>query len=473
MHGEGLTVCNIGDRDAVRKLFREQDFDCAMHFAAKSLVAESVAHPGLYFENNLEQTARFLEVLQELPEARRPVFVFSSTCAIFGDPGSSAIHETLECRPINPYGESKLAVERLLEKLATDPKAPIRSTCLRYFNAAGAEPRLRSGEKHDPETHLIPNVLRAIRQGSAVSVFGTDYPTPDGTCIRDYIHVNDLAQAHEAAMLRAHAAKVAGAPPRKESFNLGSGNGFSVREIISACERITGIRAIVAEKPRRPGDPPRLVADSSLARRELGFSPVHSLDSIVRTAWEWELLLSRPGKAVFLDRDGTLNEDPGYLDHRDKLQLLDGVGDALQRLKRAGYRLVVVSNQSGVGRGLIDPAELPEIHRRLDELLGRWGVKIDNYSLCLHRPEDHCACRKPKPLLLIEGAKRVNADLANSYMVGDKQADLEAGKSAGTKGSLLVLTGQGRETAAACGELATFIGEDLGAVASWILAREI
>jgi UDP-glucose 4-epimerase len=443
-----------------------------MHFAAKSLVAESVAKPELYFENNLHQTKRLLESLQELPLERRPVFVFSSTCAIFGDPGAPSISENLPCHPINPYGQTKLEVERLLERLATDSKAPIHSVCLRYFNAAGTDASLSSGELHDPETHLVPNVLRAIRDDKTVSVFGTDYPTPDGTCIRDYIHVSDLARAHEAAMLRAYSRKVAGAPVSKEAFNLGSGSGYSVREVIAACERVTGKRAQVLEKPRRPGDPPKLVADNSLARRELSFQPEHSLESIVGSAWDWQQKLAQPRKAVFLDRDGTLNEDPGYLDHRDKMTLLDGVGEALQSLKRAGFLLVVVSNQSGVGRGLIRPEELPEIHRRMDELLGKWGVRIDDYALCTHRPEDDCACRKPKPHLILDAAQRLKIDLSRSYMVGDKRVDLEAGIDAAVRGSILVLTGHGRETAETHSSSASFIGDDLGTVASWILAQE-
>ncbi len=470
--GEGLTVCDLGNQTTVRTLLENESFDCVMHFAAKSLVAESVAHPELYFENNLEQTRRLLEVLQELPEARRPVFVFSSTCAIFGDPGEAPIHETLACQPINPYGESKLAVERLLEALAHDPARPIRSVCLRYFNAAGAEPLLRSGEIHDPETHLIPNVLKAIQSGTPVSVFGTDYPTTDGTCVRDYIHVNDLAQAHEAAMLRAHVDRLAGKPAGKEEFNLGSETGYSVREIIRACEQVTGSRADVQECPRRPGDPPRLVADSSRARVQLGFRAHHSLESIVRTAWQWRLKTAEPAKAVFLDRDGTLNEDPGYLDHRDKMKLLAGVGPALQDLKRAGFRLVVVSNQSGVGRGLIPPDELPRIHQRMDELLSEWGVQIDHYALCLHRPEEHCGCRKPSAKLIVDSATRLNLDLSRSYMVGDKIVDLEAGKNAGLRASLLVRTGHGLETETSHASLAGFIGDDLQAVASWILARD-
>jgi histidinol-phosphate phosphatase family protein len=177
-------------------------------------------------------------------------------------------------------------------------------------------------------------------------------------------------------------------------------------------------------------------------------------------------------KAVFLDRDGTLNIDPGYLDHRDKLRLLETVGPALQKLKLNGFQLIVVTNQSGVGRGIIDPQELIEIHRRMDELLRPWDVKIDYYACCTHRPEDGCPCRKPKPWLLEDSARRLNIDLSRSYMVGDKPVDLEAGRNAGTRASLLVLTGYGSETALSSGHLAHFIGKDLEAISNWILSQE-
>jgi D-glycero-D-manno-heptose 1,7-bisphosphate phosphatase len=193
---------------------------------------------------------------------------------------------------------------------------------------------------------------------------------------------------------------------------------------------------------------------------------------MIQTAWNWTLKQGKPRKAVFLDRDGTLNEDPGYLDHRDKMKLLPGVGPALQKLKRAGYLLVVVSNQSGVGRGIIPPSELPMIHARMDELLSRWGVRIDHYSLCLHRPEDQCECRKPQPTLLIQGANALRVNLKSSFMVGDKVVDLEAGANAGVHGKALVLTGHGTETSKTSASLADFIGQDLEAVASWILTQE-
>ncbi len=177
-------------------------------------------------------------------------------------------------------------------------------------------------------------------------------------------------------------------------------------------------------------------------------------------------------KAVFLDRDGTLNEDPGYINHPSLMKLLPGVGEALASLKAAGFELIVVSNQSGVGRGIIPPHELPKIHARMDELLSHWGVQMDFYSLCTHRPEEGCPCRKPSPQLLIDGAKERGVDLKRSYMVGDKVVDLEAGRAAGVRGVALVRTGHGKETEASSSALADFIGADLRAVASWILSQE-
>ena len=176
-------------------------------------------------------------------------------------------------------------------------------------------------------------------------------------------------------------------------------------------------------------------------------------------------------KAVFLDRDGTLNEDPGYINHRDKMKLLPGVGTALKSLKDAGFLLIVVSNQSGVGRGIIPPAELPKIHERMDELLGASGVRIDHYSLCIHRPEEGCPCRKPSAKLISDAAAAHGIDLKHSYMVGDKIVDLQAGRNAGVKGVALVRTGHGLETEKSDGHLAHFIGGDLAAVASWILSQ--
>lgn len=459
-----LLNCRAGDHEKVSKFFKQEHFDCVMHFAAKALVSESVQKPKEYFENNVLQTEQLLATMLENGIKN---FVFSSTCAIFGDPGSLAIEENLIKRPLNPYGETKLAVEVMLSRLASDQG--LNSIALRYFNAAGAEPRLRVGEWHEPETHLIPCVFDSILNDRPVSVYGTNYSTPDGTCIRDYIHVWDLALAHEAAMERLFT-RTAGF----EAFNLGSENGYSVREVINACSKVIGTPIKVIEKPRRPGDPPRLVADSKLAQKSLNFKINYSLEQIIESAWNWEnkkiISTSAKYKAIFLDRDGTLNEDPGYLHEASKLHLLTGVAEGLKALEQAGYLLVIVSNQSGVGRGIISQEELVKVHKRLDELLALSTVKIDHYELCLHTPEQGCACRKPKPKLIFEAARKLGIDLSKSYFVGDKKSDLLAGRAAGCKGTILVRTGYGAEVEKTLQVMeADFIGDDLLAVARWIL----
>ena len=470
--GHGFTLARAGDRERVSSLLKKHSFDCVMHFAAKSLVAESVLKPQEYFENNVEQTRILLETMLESQVQR---FVFSSTCAIFGDvtvanPNAEfKIHEKLPKSPVNPYGETKLAVENMLENLAIS--RGLQAVALRYFNAAGAESKNRVGEWHNPETHLIPNILSAAINHKAIKVFGTDYPTSDGTCVRDYVHVTDLAQAHVSAMDR-----LCRKPKSEvcfEAFNLGSEHGYSVKEVVEKAAEVLG-RAIQIEKqPRRAGDPPRLVADSTLAKRELGFSPqAHSLDEIIATAWKWEQKKMIPKKAVFLDRDGTINEDPGYLNHPDQLHLLPEAGEALGLLNQAGYQLIIVSNQSGVGRGLIDPKVLPQIHQKLDDLLQKNQVKILGYELCLHRPEDNCECRKPKPKLLSDAAKRLNIDLSQSYMIGDKLTDLGAGRAAGCKAVALVLTGYGKdEQTKMQPQDADFIGSSVLDVAKWIVGN--
>jgi UDP-glucose 4-epimerase len=428
-----------GERAVVEPLLKAQGFDVVLHFAAKSLVAESVKFPELYRENNVDQTRLLLESMLASGIHR---FVFSSTAAVYGDAGSEEITEDLPKRPINPYGETKLAVERMLEDYAKSHG--LRSIALRYFNAAGADERLRTGEWHEPETHLIPNILAAAMENRAVSVFGGDYPTPDGTCVRDYVHVEDLAVAHAAAVERMLTDPQA--VPGFEAFNLGSQSGFSVNEVIAEAERVIGRPIARNLQPRRPGDPAILVANSERARDVLGFqvSP-DSLTKIVRSAYEWEKKKRSKKKAVFLDRDGTLNVDPGYLSDADQFELLPGVEDALARLSDAGYLLVVVSNQSGVGRGMITMPQLHAIHSKLDRLIGLKGVRIHSYALCVHHPDEDCDCRKPKPKLLEETAKRYGIDLSQSFMVGDKFSDVEAGRNAGVRESLLVETGYGAE----------------------------
>ncbi|HTL11791.1 MAG TPA: UDP-glucose 4-epimerase GalE [Bdellovibrionota bacterium] len=277
--GEGLTVGQVGDRSALASLLGQGGFDCAMHFAAKSIVSKSFEDPAGYHANNVDQTGVLVE---ELVRAGVPL-IFSSTAAVYGDPDEGRLVESCPKRPTSPYGQTKLAAENLMERAAA---GGLRAIALRYFNAAGAEEQLRVGEWHEPETHLIPRLLRRAAEGLYVEVFGRDYPTRDGTCVRDYIHVTDLAEAHLSAMER-----LLGSGSDQgtfEAFNLGNGHGASVLEVIDACSRALGRRLEVVDRPRRSGDAATLVADISLATRELGFRPKFSLDRIVETARDWD-----------------------------------------------------------------------------------------------------------------------------------------------------------------------------------------
>ena len=248
--------------------------EAVMHFAANALVGESMENPSKYFRNNVTGGVFLLDAMMATGVKK---FVFSSTCATFGPPDRVPIDETLPQRPINPYGESKLIFEKILRWYSEIHG--LQFVALRYFNAAGASECF--GEDHRIETHLIPNILKvALGQRENVQIFGTDYETPDGTCIRDYIHISDLAQAH---MLALGAAKSA-------YYNLGTGGGASVREVIAACERITEKKIAVVEKPRRPGDPARLIAASEKIQRELGWAPkFQSIDTIIESAWAWHV----------------------------------------------------------------------------------------------------------------------------------------------------------------------------------------
>jgi UDP-glucose 4-epimerase len=277
--GVPLVVAEMGDEAALDRIFTQHSIDAVVHFAAYAYVGESVTEPSKYFHNN---TVSALAVLDAMRRHGVKYFVFSSTCATYGDPQYVPMDEKHPQNPINPYGESKYFVERILKDF--DRAYGLRYTALRYFNAAGADPGGTIGESHDPETHLIPLVLQvAAGTRDKVSIFGTDYDTPDGTCVRDYIHILDLAQAHSLALERLRS----GAP--SDIFNLGSENGNSVREVVATCERITGRQIRTVEAPRRAGDPPRLVASATKAKSELGWKPEYdSLDPIVRTAWSWE-----------------------------------------------------------------------------------------------------------------------------------------------------------------------------------------
>lgn len=264
--------------DTLGAVFARYRFDGVIHFCARSLVGESVQQPYAYYENNVVGTLNLLEAMRK---ADVGCIVFSSTAAVFGNPETPLIDESHPARPINPYGASKLMVERILADAAT--AYGLRSTALRYFNAAGADPAGGIGESHQPETHLIPNVLRAaLGQGSELRVFGNDYTTRDGTCVRDYIHVNDLASAHLRAL--EHMQEHEGA----HLFNLGNGQGFTVLEVIEAARLVTGRSIDFTQDVRRAGDPAVLVASSEKARSVLGWKP-HFTDigEIIETAWRW------------------------------------------------------------------------------------------------------------------------------------------------------------------------------------------
>jgi UDP-glucose-4-epimerase GalE len=468
--GSGFTCGQAGDVQLVTELLSQQKFDCVMHFAAKSLVGESVQKPQEYFENNVTQTQTLLGLLLQFGVRN---FIFSSTCAIFGDPGESRVHEHLPMAPLNPYGQTKLEVERHLDFLGREKG--LRSIALRYFNAAGADPQLRAGEWHEPESHLIPKVLKAAAQETPIEVYGTDYPTPDGTCVRDYVDVWSLAESHGLAMERLLRL------PKDDSgifeaYNLGSESGYSVRQVIQACEEVSSKKIQVIYRPRRAGDPPRLVADSSLAKKVLGYGKSQrNIKDMISTAWAWEKKRSSSlKKAVFLDRDGTINDDPGYLSHPDQMNLLPKVGEALSQLKAAGYLLVVVSNQSGVSRGLIDIEMMPQIHKKLDQLLAPWGVAIDRYELCFHCPDEQCECRKPKPKLILDAAKILNIDVSRSFMIGDKVSDIDAGRSASCKGSILVRTGDGKHSEKQLEKSQTsfVVVDSLFDAAQWVLSQK-
>jgi UDP-glucose 4-epimerase len=262
----------LQEREAISEALQRSKTDAIIHFAAHALVGESMTNPGKYFGNNV---AAGINLLDAALETRVKKFVFSSTCATYGTPDQVPMTEDLPQRPINPYGESKLMFERILHWYYEIHR--LEFVAFRYFNAAGASDK--RGEDHRIETHLIPNVLRVpLGRAPHCEIYGADYPTPDGTCIRDYIHVIDLAQAHILALK----------PGTHGFFNLGNGAGYSVREVIRACETVCAQKIPALEKPRRPGDPPRLVASAEKAVRELGWKPAHAdLNAIVSSAWRW------------------------------------------------------------------------------------------------------------------------------------------------------------------------------------------
>jgi UDP-glucose 4-epimerase len=272
-----LIVGDLADRQRVQMALRENQIDAVMHFAAFALVGESVSDPAVYYSNNVVST---LALLDAMHAARVDRLVFSSTTATYGVPKQIPITEEEEQKPINPYGFTKLVIEQALHDYCD--AYGLGYAALRYFNAAGASPAGDLGEDHDPESHLIPIVLQvALGQRDEISIFGDDYPTPDGTCIRDYIHVDDLGEAHVLALEKLQ-------PGERMKLNLGTGRGHSVREVIEACRRVTGHAIPEKIGERRPGDPPELVADSSLAQATLNWKPQYlAIEPIVETAWNW------------------------------------------------------------------------------------------------------------------------------------------------------------------------------------------
>jgi UDP-glucose-4-epimerase GalE len=278
---------DMRDADTLSAAMRELRPEAVLHFAALALVGESAAHPERYYAVNVGGTLNLLEAMRSAGVAH---LVFSSTCAIYGEPDGVPITEDMSKRPINPYGATKLACERMMEDF--DAAHAMRSVRLRYFNAAGADPAAEIGEWHDPETHLIPLVLdAALERRPALAIFGTDYPTADGTAVRDYIHVTDLANAHVAALRHLLGGGASAA------VNLGTGRGVSVREVVRAVEKVTGRKVPTREEPRRAGDPPALVADPSRAEALLMWRARADLAAMVGDAWRWHRQLHMGNKA--------------------------------------------------------------------------------------------------------------------------------------------------------------------------------
>jgi UDP-arabinose 4-epimerase len=273
-----LVIGDVADRALLDKLFGSQRIEAVIHFAAFAHVGQSVVDPGAYYRNNV---AAMLTLLEAMRDHHVPILVFSSSCATYGLANALPISEGHRQEPINPYGASKLMGERMAADFSSAHR--LRTVSLRYFNAAGADPDGDIGEWHEPETHLIPLALRATEGRSPLAIFGNDYPTPDGTCVRDYVHVTDLAEAHVAALRQLRAGQAL--PP---ALNLGTGAGYSVQQIIAEVERVTGKCVSRTVAARRQGDPPVLVADASVAKAALGWTPrFGDLDQIVASAWHW------------------------------------------------------------------------------------------------------------------------------------------------------------------------------------------
>lgn len=277
---------NLLDKNKLSQLLGGRYFDGVIHFAAKSLVSESVQHPNLYYRNNVIGT---LNLINEMIKNNVYNLVFSSTAAIFGNPITQKIAEDHPQKPINPYGKSKLIIENILQDYCD--AYDFNATCFRYFNAAGADESGEIGEAHEPETHLIPNVLKSVISGKGnLKVHGNDYPTPDGTCIRDYVHVNDLAQAHLLGLDKSISENTS-----FSVFNLGNGNGFSIYDVIKVAEQVLNVTIDYEISSKRQGDPAILVADSSKAISELNWLPAFGdLRSIIKTAFRWHKIYEQP-----------------------------------------------------------------------------------------------------------------------------------------------------------------------------------
>lgn len=277
-YGE-LVVGDLGDAAVLDQLFGKHKFDAVMHFAAFIEVGESVTNPAKYYRNNVSNTQVLLDAMVKHDINH---FIFSSTAAIFGEPKYTPIDESHPQNPINPYGRSKLMVEHMLEDY--DKAYGLKSTCMRYFNAAGADPDGELGERHNPESHLVPLILQAASgRREDIKIFGQDYATDDGTCVRDYVHINDLCEAHSLALARMQKTG------NSARYNLGNGKGFSVQEVIDTAKQVSAKDFKVITTDRRAGDPAILVADSTLARQELGWQPkFDQLETIIETAWQWE-----------------------------------------------------------------------------------------------------------------------------------------------------------------------------------------
>jgi len=276
--GGKMIQCDLRDEAALKRVFAEHEIESVIHFAANSLVGESMSNPGKYYHNNVYGTLCLLERMKEAGVQR---IVFSSTAATYGDPERVPIQESDRTQPTNAYGETKLAMERMMRWF--DTAHGIKYISLRYFNAAGAHESGLIGEDHQPETHLIPIILQvALGQRESIAMFGDDYPTPDGTCIRDYIHVQDLADAHILALKKLRGGSESGI------YNLGNGKGYSVREVVEAARRVTGHPIPAVVQPRRAGDPAVLIASSERTMEELGWRPSRaSLEDIIASAWRW------------------------------------------------------------------------------------------------------------------------------------------------------------------------------------------